>query len=66
MRLSHPSGHFTLHKVISPVNRLGFGVWVTLGSGVHVGWVRLVLRTFPALVGNSVQNLVEIGSAVRV
>jgi len=32
--------------------------------GSSVGRVRLVLRTFPELVGMSVQNLVEIGTAV--
>jgi len=42
-----------------------FGVWGTLGSGGQVGAVMLVLRTIPGLVGRSVQNLVEIGSAVR-
>jgi len=26
MRLRHPSGHFTLHKVFSPLTRLDFGV----------------------------------------
>jgi len=38
-------------------DHLGFGVWV--------GGIMLVLRTFPELVGRSVQNLVEIGPAVR-
>jgi len=57
MSLRYPSGHFTLHKVFSPVTHLGFGVWV--------GEIMLVLRTFPELVGRSVQNLVEIGPAVR-
>jgi len=56
MSLSHPSGHFTLHK--------GFRVWGTPGSRGRVGGVMLVLRTFPELVGRSVQNLVEIGPAV--
>jgi len=42
-----------------------FGVWGTLGSGGRVGAVMLVLRTIPGLVGRSVQNLVEIGPAVR-
>jgi len=42
-----------------------FGVWGTLGSGVRVGAVMLVLRTIPGLVGRSMQNLVEIGPAVR-
>jgi len=37
MRSSPPSGHFTSHKVFSPVNRLGFGVWGTpLVQGL--GW----------------------------
>jgi len=44
---------------------LGFGVWDTQGSGGQVGRVKLVLRTFPELVRRSVQNLVEIGLAVR-
>jgi len=57
MSLRHPSGHFTLHK--------GFRVWGTLGSKSRVCRVMLVLRTFPELVGRSVQNLVEIGAAVR-
>jgi len=34
---------------------------VTLGQGVGFGGVILVLRTFPELVGWTVQNLVEIG-----
>jgi len=37
----------------------------TSGSGDQVGRVILVLRTFPELVGRAVQNLVEIGLAVR-
>jgi len=49
--LHQPSGHFTLYK--------GFRVWG------RVGGVMLVLRTFPELVGRSVQNLVEIDLAVR-
>jgi len=65
MSLRHPFGHFTLHKVFSPVIRLGFGVWGTLGSRVRVGGIMLLLRTFPELVGRSVQNLVDIGLAVR-
>jgi len=65
MSLPHPSEHFMLHKVISPVTHLGFGVWGTPGSRGSVGGVMLVLRTFPELVGRSVQNLVEIGPAVR-
>jgi len=65
MSLGHPSGHFMLHKVFSPVTHLGFRVWGTLGSTGWVGVVMLVLRTFPELVGRSVQNLVEIGLAVR-
>jgi len=55
----------TSHKVFSPVTNLGFGVWGTPGSRDQVGGVILVLRTFPELVGRSVQNLVEIGLAVR-
>jgi len=39
---------------------LGFRVWGTPGSGGQV-----VLRTLPELVWRSVQNLVEIGPAVR-
>jgi len=54
-----------LNKVFSPVTCLGFGVWGTLGSRGWVGVVMLVLRTFPELAGRSVQNLVEIGPAVR-
>jgi len=54
-----------LHKVFSPVTHLCFGVWDTPGSGGQVGGVMLVFRTFPELVGRSVQNLVEIGQAVR-
>jgi len=55
MSLRHPSGHFTLHKVFSPVIRLGFRVWGTQGSGGRVGKVMPTLRTFPELVGRSVQ-----------
>jgi len=58
MSLRHPSGHFTFHKVFSLVTHLGSGVWGTLGSRGWVGGVMLVLRTFPELVGRSVQNLV--------
>jgi len=47
------------------MTHLGFGVWGTLGSRGWVGRVMLVLRTFPELAGRSVQNLVEIGQAVR-
>jgi len=54
-----------LHKVFSPMTRLGFGVWGTPVSGGWVGGVMRVLRTFTELVGRSVQNLVEIGPAVR-
>jgi len=43
------------------VTHLGLGVWGTLGSGGQVGGVMLVLRTFPELMGRSVENLVEIG-----
>jgi len=57
MSLHHPSGHFTLDK--------GFRVCGTPGSRGRAGGVMLVLRTFPELVGRSVQNLVEIGPAVR-
>jgi len=57
--------HFTLHKVFSPVTHLGLGVWGNPGSRGRVWGVMLVLRTFPELVGRSVQNLVEIGPAVR-
>jgi len=64
MSLHHPSGHFTFHKVFSPVTHLGFGVWGTLGSRGRVCGVMLVLRTFPELGWRSVQNLVEIGPAV--
>jgi len=58
--------HFYIvtNKVFSPVTHLDFGVWGTLGSRGWVGGVMLVLRTFPELVGRSVQNLVEIGPAV--
>jgi len=59
--LRHPSGHFMLHKVFSPVTHLGFRIW---GSGGQVGGLMLVLRTFSELVGSSVPNLVEIGPAV--
>jgi len=59
------SGHFTLHKVFSPVTHLGFRVWGTPGSRGQIGWVILVLRTLPGLVWRSVQNLVEIGSGVK-
>jgi len=65
MSLRHPSGHFPFNKVFSPVTRLGFGVWGNPGSRGWVGRVMLVLRTFPELVGRSVQNLVEIGLAVH-
>jgi len=66
MSLHYPSGHFTLHKVFSPVmTHLDFGVLDTPGSRGQVGGVMLVLRTFPELVGRSVQSLVEIGLAVR-
>jgi len=53
-----------LHKVFSHVTHLDFEVWGTPGSRGQVGRVMLVLRTFPELVGRSVQNLVEIGLAV--
>jgi len=65
MSLGHPSGHFTSHKVFSPVTYLGFEVCGTPGSRGWVSVVMLVLRTFHELVGRSVQNLVEIGAAVR-
>jgi len=60
MSLCHPSGHFTLHKVLSPVTQLDFGV-----SWGGIGGVMLVLRSFPILVGRPVQNWVRIGPAVR-
>jgi len=47
----------TLHKVFSPVTHLGFEVWVPPGSRGRVCGVMLVLRTFPELVGRSVQNI---------
>jgi len=65
MSLRHPSGDFTLRKVFSPVTHLGFEVWGTQGAMGQVGGIILVLRTFPELVGRSVQNLVEIGLVVR-
>jgi len=37
MSLRHPSGHFTLHKVFSPVTPLGFRVWGTSGFRDWVG-----------------------------
>jgi len=46
-----------------PIWVLKFGV--PQGPGGQVGRVKLVLRTFPELVGLSVQNLVEIGPAVQ-
>jgi len=46
-----------LHKVFSPVICLCFLVWGTPGSGGQISGVMLVLRTFPELVGKSVQNL---------
>jgi len=58
MSLRHPSGHFTLHKDFSPMTHLGY-------PEGRVGGVMLVLRTLPEMVGRSVQNLVEIGLAVR-
>jgi len=42
-----------------------FGFWSLGYPGGRVGGIMLVLRTFPELVGMSVQNWVEIGSAVR-
>jgi len=65
MSLRHPSGHFMLHKVFSPMTHLGFEVWGTPGPRGWVGVVMLVLRTFPELVWRSVQNLGEIGLAGR-
>jgi len=53
--------HFLKSKVFSPVICLGFGGWGTLESRGRVGGVMLVLRTFYEFV----QNLVEIGLAVR-
>jgi len=61
---SYPAEHFTLHKVLSPVTCLGFRVWCTLGSGLWVGRVIIVNRTFSELVSRSKQNLVEIGLAI--
>jgi len=54
-----------LHKVFYPVTHLGFRVWGSPGARGQVVGVMLVLRTFPKLTGRSVQNLVEIGLAVR-
>jgi len=34
MSLRYQSGHFILHKVFSPMTRLGFRVWGTLGPGI--------------------------------
>jgi len=65
MSLRHPSGHFLQSKVFSPVTPLDFGVWGISGSRGRVGRVMLVLRTFPELVGMSVQNFVQIGLAVH-
>jgi len=44
---SHPSGHFTLHKVFSPVTRLCFRVWGTPGSMGWVGGVMLMFKNLP-------------------
>jgi len=65
MSSRHSSGHFRLHKVFSPMTSLHFRVWGAQGFRGWVGGVMLVLGTFPELVGRSVQNLVEIGLAVR-
>jgi len=43
----------------------GFGGRGTPGSGGWVSGVILVLRTFPASVWRSVQNFMEIGTAVH-
>jgi len=64
MSLRHPSGHFTIHKVFSPMTHLDFE-FDTPESRGQVGGVMLVFRTFPELVGRTVQNLVEIGLVVR-
>jgi len=58
--------HFLQNKVFSPVICIGFGYWGNPVSGGWVGRVRLVLRTFLELFWKSVQNLAEIGLAVRV
>jgi len=55
---------FVKQRFFSPVMCLCFGVWGSPESGDRIGGVILVLRTFPELVGRSVQNLVEIGIAV--
>jgi len=53
-----------LRKVLSPVRPIWvFEFGATPGSRCWVARVMLVLRTFPELVGRSVQNLVEIGLA---
>jgi len=57
---SQPSGHFTLHKVFSPVTCLGFRVCGNPGSS----WQGHACVKLPEFVGRSVQNLVEIGTAV--
>jgi len=41
---------FYVTQSFSPVICKGFGVWGTLESGGRVGWVILVLRTFPELI----------------
>jgi len=47
------------------VTHLSLGVWGNPGSRGWVWGVMLVLRTFPELMGRSVEILVEIGPAVR-
>jgi len=47
------------------MTHFGFGVWGTPGYRGQVGGVMLGLGTFSELVGRSVQNLVEIGPAIR-
>jgi len=56
---------FFVKQSFSPLICLCFRVWGTLGSGDRFDRVKLVLRTFPESEGRSVQNLMEIGGAVR-
>jgi len=56
--------HFLQSKIFSTVICLGFEFWSTTGSGGKVGDVIFVLRPFPKLMWVSVQNLVEIVTAV--
>jgi len=44
MSLCHPSGHFKLHRVFSPVTYLGFGVWGTPGSS---WWGHACVKNLP-------------------